>query len=66
MTSSKDVRLVAQKPNNGLAYLNELFESGVMKPVIDGPYKFAEAHEALRHFEKAEHKGKVIITMVDE
>jgi len=61
--SSKSYRMVAQKPNNGLKYMNELFEEGKIKAVIDGPYKFVDIREALKHFESAEHLGKVIVTM---
>jgi NADPH:quinone reductase-like Zn-dependent oxidoreductase len=43
--------------------MNELFEAGKVKPVIEGPYKLKEFHEAFRIFDKAEHKGKVVITM---
>ena len=43
--------------------MSELFEKGKVKPVIDGPYQLSEAPEAMRHFGKANHKGKVIITV---
>jgi NADPH:quinone reductase-like Zn-dependent oxidoreductase len=59
----KYIRLVALKPNKDLAYMNELFETGKVKPVIDGPYKLDEVPEAFRLFGKGEHKGKLVITM---
>ena len=59
----KYIRIVALKTNKDLAYINELFEAGKIKPVIDGPYKLEEVPEAFRLFGKAEHKGKIIITM---
>jgi NADPH:quinone reductase-like Zn-dependent oxidoreductase len=59
----KYIRLVALKPNKDLAYMNELFETGKVKPVIDRPYKLNEVPEALRFFGKGDHKGKVVITM---
>ena len=59
----KYIRLVALKPNKDLAYINELFETGKVKPVIDGPYKLNEVPEALKFFGKGDHKGKVVITM---
>ena len=43
--------------------MNELFDAGKVKPVIDGPYKLDNFHDAFRIFDKAEHKGKVVITM---
>jgi NADPH:quinone reductase-like Zn-dependent oxidoreductase len=63
MITKKKLRLVALKTNKDLLYMNRLFEAGKIKPVIDGPYKLDEIHEAFRIFGKADHKGKVIITM---
>ena len=63
MFSKKHIRIVALKPNKDLAYMNELFEAGKIKPVIDGPYKLDEVPEAFRIFGKGEHKGKLVITM---
>jgi NADPH:quinone reductase-like Zn-dependent oxidoreductase len=59
----KHYRFVAMKANKDLAYMNELFESGKIKPVIDGPYKLDEVPEAFRKFSKGEQKGKIVITM---
>lgn len=61
--SKKHLRIVALKTNKDLLYMNELFEAGKIKPVIDGPYKLNEFVEAFRLFGNAAHKGKVIITM---
>jgi NADPH:quinone reductase-like Zn-dependent oxidoreductase len=63
MVSKKKIRIVALKPNKDLAYINELFESGKLKPVIDGPYKLEEVPKAFRHFGEGAHKGKVVITV---
>ena len=38
MFSKKNICIVALKPNKDLVYINELFEAGKIKPVIDGPY----------------------------
>ena len=46
-----------------LSYMNELFEEGKLKPVLDGPFKLSEVPEAIRYFEKGSFKGKIIITM---
>jgi len=43
--------------------MNELFEVGKVKSIIDGPYKLHELPEAFRIFIKALHKGKLVITM---
>jgi len=63
MISKKHIRIVVLKPNKDLAYMNELFEAGKVKPVIDGPYKLDEVPNAFRIFGKGDHKGKVVITM---
>jgi len=43
--------------------MNEHFEAGKVRPVIDGAYKLEEVPEAFRIFGKAEHKGKLVITI---
>jgi NADPH:quinone reductase-like Zn-dependent oxidoreductase len=63
MIHKKHIRLVALKQNKGLAYMNELFEAGKVKPVIDGPYRLDQVPEAFRIFSKGEHKGKMVITI---
>ena len=63
MFSKKNICIVALKPNKDLDYMNELFEAGKVKPVIDGPYKLSEVPEAIRFFGEGNHKGKVIITL---
>jgi len=60
---NRRVTIVVLKRNRDLAYMNELFESGKLKFVIDGPYRFEETPEAFRRFGKAEHKGKIVIQM---
>ncbi|MBK8884623.1 MAG: NAD(P)-dependent alcohol dehydrogenase [Bacteroidales bacterium] len=61
--SKKKICIVALKPNKDLAYMNELFEAGRIKPVIDGPYKLHEVPDAFRRFGKGVHKGKLVITV---
>lgn len=63
MTTGKRVRLLVLKPNEGLADMKELFESGKVVPVIDGPYELSEVPRAFRHFGEGRHRGKVVITM---
>lgn len=60
----KKIGIVALKTNKDLLYMNELFESGKVKPVIDDTrYKLEEVPEAMRFFGKAEHKGKLVISI---
>jgi NADPH:quinone reductase-like Zn-dependent oxidoreductase len=63
MTPKKHIRIVALKANKDLVYINDLFEAGKLKPVIDGPYKLDEGPEAFRIFSNADHKGKVVIVI---
>src|SRR5688572_2738815 len=59
----KHIRIVSLKTNKDLAYMNELFEKGKVKAVVDGPYPLARFREAFKTFDQAAHKGKVVITM---
>jgi len=59
----KHVRVVGLKPNKDLVYMNELFEAGKLRPVIDGPYKLTDLPEAFRLFGTGDHRGKIIVTM---
>ena len=63
MIRKKNIRLVVLKPNKDLPYINEIFQAGKLKPVIDGPYKLADLPAAMRRFGAGEHKGKVVITV---
>lgn len=63
MISRKNVCIVLLKPNKDLAYINELFEAGKLKPVVDGPYRLSDLPAAMRHFGAGNHKGKVVIVV---
>ena len=65
MTSDKRIRVLALKPNKGLTYMNELFESGDVSPVIDGSYDLSQTREAFRYFDSGRHKGKLVITVYE-
>ena len=62
-TSSKSVHIVALKSNKGLDYINDLFDMGILKPIIDGPYPLEKAPELLQYFGEGRHKGKVILSI---
>lgn len=61
--TKKKVSIVALKANKDLDYMSKLFESGQVKPVIDGPYKLEDIPEAFRIFGRGEHRGKMVITV---
>jgi NADPH:quinone reductase-like Zn-dependent oxidoreductase len=63
MISKKKICFVALKANKDLDYMNELYETGKVKPVIDRTYRLDEVPEALRFFGEGTHKGKVVITV---
>ena len=63
MIGSKKMGAVGAKPNEGLAFLIELFEAGKVAPVIDRSYPLSEVAEAFRYFGKGLARGKVVITM---
>ena len=59
----KKVCILGLKPNKDLAYINELFETGKFKCVIDGPFKLSEVPKAIQLFGEGKHKGKIVITV---
>jgi len=63
LSIKKNISIVALKQNKDLKYLTGLFESGKLKPVIDGSFSLDEVKKALKIFAKGEHKGKLVITV---
>jgi NADPH:quinone reductase-like Zn-dependent oxidoreductase len=60
----KIVQLMANNKNKSdLVYLNQLLESGKVKPVIDGCYSLDEISKAFWYFEKEHARGKVVISV---
>jgi len=64
LISKKKILIVALKVNKDLAYINELFEAGKIKPVIDGPYSLEEVPKVFRLFTEGLHKGKIIVRLM--
>ena len=60
----RKIKIVALKPNKDLGYVNDLYEAGKFKPEIDKIFPLAETVEAMKYYESARHKGKVVITNV--
>jgi len=63
LCTKKKISIVALKTNKDLDYMRELFESGQVRPVIEGPYRLEDVPEAFRVFGRGEHKGKMVITV---
>lgn len=59
----KKLRVIGLQANRDLTYLNELFEAGKFKPVIDTEFAFTDhdLRNAFRHFGAAAHKGKIVV-----
>ena len=63
MSGKKNVRVLGLKPNIGMDRINDLYDRGALKPVIDGPYDFNDLPTAIQHFGDGRHLGKVVINM---
>jgi NADPH:quinone reductase-like Zn-dependent oxidoreductase len=59
----KRMKVVGLKPNRNLSYIDGLFESGKLVPVIDSVVDFMNVREALGRFRRAEHTGKIVIAL---
>ncbi len=59
----KSFNLVALKPNKDLDQINDLFEKGKIRPLIDGPYKLEEIPKLIQYFGEGKHKGKIVISI---
>ncbi|MDH5678809.1 MAG: NAD(P)-dependent alcohol dehydrogenase [Nitrospinota bacterium] len=56
--------IVVHSPDKeGYDQLNELFETGKVKPVIDKVFPLSRIVEAFRYFGEGRFKGKIVITM---
>ena len=55
-------QIVSLETNKDLSYANRLWESGILRCLIDGPYRLEEAPERLQYFGEGAHQGKVILT----
>ncbi len=63
ITSRKKMGLLLHKANEGLDDINQLFEEGKIKSVIDKHYTLNEVAEAIRYFAGIGAKGKIVINI---
>lgn len=63
ISRKKKIGIVALKTNKDLLYMNELFESGKIKPIIDAHYKLENVPSAMKFYASAAHKGKIVISI---
>lgn len=61
----KHMEVVGLKQNKDLKYIHDLYDKGLIKPIIDGPYPLEKAAWAFDHFGAGRHKGKVLVSMLD-
>ena len=61
LLTKKRLKMLALKPNKDLNSLNNLFTSGNLKCVMDGPYPFEKIPEAIKRFGDGLHHGKIVI-----
>ncbi len=59
----KPVYVLPLDANKDLDKIQELYESGKIKPVIDGPYPLEKTPWAIQHFGEGKHHGKVIVSI---
>ncbi|WP_420575823.1 NAD(P)-dependent alcohol dehydrogenase [Ekhidna sp.] len=58
----KPVYLVPLDANKDLDKIQNLYDSGKIKPVIDGPYPLEKTPWAIQYFGEGKHHGKVIVS----
>ncbi|WP_028671800.1 NAD(P)-dependent alcohol dehydrogenase [Saccharospirillum impatiens] len=61
--TGKQLKILSLKPNQGLAALGQLFDAGALTCVIDGPTPLSELSQAMNRFGRADHLGKLVISV---
>ncbi|MDW3193787.1 MAG: NAD(P)-dependent alcohol dehydrogenase [Cytophagales bacterium] len=64
--TGKLFKVLALEPNKYLDKMNEMYEAGAIKPVIDGPHSFDKVPYLIKYFGDGLHKGKIVITMEED
>jgi NADPH:quinone reductase-like Zn-dependent oxidoreductase len=57
---------IAKSNQEDFVTLKELMEAGKIVPVIDSRYPLAQTAQAMRHFEEAKTRGKIVITVTND
>jgi len=59
--TGKKLSVLFHKPNKGLDQISELVETGQLKPVVDGPYRFDKIPELIQYLGEGRHLGKIVV-----
>ena len=63
ITKGLTLKILGLKPNKDLASINELYEKGNIKAVIDGPYEMDEIPRLIQYFGEGLHSGKIVVRL---
>ncbi|MEN2280978.1 NAD(P)-dependent alcohol dehydrogenase [Algoriphagus sp. SE2] len=59
--SSKKLKILGLKPNEGLDEIAQLIIQNKISPEIDGPYTLENTADLIQYFGEGKHKGKIVI-----
>ena len=57
---------VARENSRDLEILGELADAGRLRSVVDGPYPFEEAAQAIARLDAGQARGKIVVTVADD
>ena len=57
----KSLHIVALKPNQDLAYIEQLYKAGKITPIVDGPHRLTDTPKLIQYFGESRHTGKIIV-----
>jgi len=61
--SSRSLKILSLKPNEGLDYICKCYEKQHIKCLVDGPYPLESGAKMLQYFGDGKHKGKIVLTI---